>query len=186
MGLQFQSGAATPEDAILYAPTIAFPGDSYQFTGDFGSIVGLYASFKFRAFNDPVNPTEGLQLYFKGATRTWLYDVTLQAASTPPGWVTISAPLGVYGGSGWSIWNFGVGTYSEWQTDFANVTEFGILVAKDPSLGSTPLYGLDDVVLTQVVPEPETVWLLMAALASLAVTFRGRIGATVRRALNRA
>lgn len=190
LGLQFSSTLTpTPQDAILYiSSSTVSPTSGYQFTGNMlGAGGDLTISFKFNAFNNPVNTSGGLQLYFKGANlnSTWLYDLTALAPQSP-GWVTISTPLSVYSGSGWNVLNpgSGAGTYTDWQSDWANVSEFGFFIAKNNQYGTAPLFGLDDIVLT--VPEPETVWLIGMALASLAITFRGKVIHVVRAVANHA
>lgn len=188
LGVQFSSNAI-PQDAILYVSSnTQSPTNGYQFTGNMGGVFGdLAISFKFNAFNNPVNSLGGLQLYFKGANlnSTWIYDLTALSPQTP-GWVTISTPLNVYGGSGWNVVSPGSGTGSltDWQNDWSNVSEFGFLITKNNTFYSGPVFGLDDIVLT--VPEPETVWLVLAALASLGLTFRSRIGDTLKGLVSRA
>lgn len=79
---------------------------------------------------------------------------------------------------GWGLVDSQSGDNSAAQllTDLGSVDRFGVWVTG--SGGQT--FGLDDVGIIAPGPEPETVWLLMAALTSLGVTFRGKIGETVR------
>jgi hypothetical protein len=55
--------------------------------------------------------------------------------------------------------------------DFASVDQFGIELIG--SSGGLRRYDLDNFQFT--VPEPETVWMILIVLASLGLTFRGRL-----------
>jgi len=61
-------------------------------------------------------------------------------------------------------------------TDMTDVAAFGLYL----SGGNNQVFGLGDMQLSYTVPEPETVWLILAALASLGITCRSRIGNAAR------
>jgi hypothetical protein len=82
--------------------------------------------------------------------------------------------VGSYGA--WSMLSGGApGDFNgaNWITDFSSVTAIGLYVLGNVSAGA--LYGLDNFATEYYVPEPETLWMIMAVVLSLCVTFRGRI-----------
>ena len=152
--------------ARIYAtdPHYAGPGVNYAALG-----TDLILKFNFAYTAD--KPPVGLQFYFmSGAGDMW-----------------VATGLDYTGATSYSV---NIGSAGEWQKNilynatpsmtwdsaFANVTQIGFEVFGD-NTGSSQTYTFSDIQLT--VPEPETVWMILMVLASLALTFRGRLGEAV-------
>lgn len=109
----------------------------------------------------------GLQFYFKSGSDIW-YATGLDYV-TGLGPQTYSFNIGSE-----SVWAPG-GVYAQtWAHDFGAVTEIGFDVLGANYTGDQT-FTFSGMELTQVVPEPETVWMIMMVLASLGLTFRGRL-----------
>lgn len=122
------------------------------------SVSPLYG-ITFKLTNDgAVAPTDdGLRMYFISEGNTFYSSILTAPAS---GSQTFTRLLSDFTGLG--------------ATTFTTVTEFGFEIASYNSL-SAHSYTFEDIGLTQVVPEPETVWMMLVVLASLAITFRQRL-----------
>jgi hypothetical protein len=111
-----------------------------------------------------------LALYFATATHIWAIDV-LSLYTPAVGWNSELAIPTSYS-AGWAPQN-GAWTESDFLTDWASVSWLGFYV--QASSPATEYYGFDNLHLNLSVPEPETLWMIMAVVLSLCVTFRGRI-----------
>jgi len=108
--------------------------------------------------DNSVTPTDdGLRMYFVSEGNYFYSSIMTAPAS---GSQTFSSFLSDFTGVG--------------ATTFTTITEFGFELASYNSL-SAHTYTFEDIGLTQVVPEPETVWMMLVVLASLAITFRQRL-----------
>lgn len=155
--------------ARVYADSLV-PSSSGNFTGQYNSYVAgltgdqyLVAQFSFRNVTD--TPVGGLTLYFIGGGN--LYTIALTQPAVSGSFASYSVSIG--NESYWQNW--GGGTFS---TDFNNVTQFGLEVTANV-VGGSHIYQLDNFELQVLVPEPETVWMILIVLASLGLTFRGRL-----------
>ena len=112
-----------------------------------------------------------LQLYFQsGSGHLWAYDVAgLNGSPAANGKTTYAVSAGV---SGWVAQN-GAWTPGDLLADWASVSWLGVYV--QGSSGAHEIYGLDDMYLNLLVPEPGTAWMILAAFLSICVTFRGKI-----------
>ena len=145
----------------------AITSTSPAFTGNFSASGALAIQFQLLTFGN--TPGE-LQLYFgnTGSTHIWAYDLlALSGAPVANGVTTYSANLG---SAGWIAQNGGW-TIGDLANDWGQVEWFGVYL--QGSAGPAETYGIDNMQFT--VPEPETVWMIMMVLASLALTFRGRL-----------
>jgi len=135
----------------------------------------LSLSFRFNAQDAQPNT---LALYFQSSSgNEWIYELNSPLPSD--GWVNYRVPVN---GVLWGIL-YQPNTSSSFYSDFSTVTRFGLYVITDPSFGGTQNFGLDNFQL--VVPEPETVWLMIAAMLSMGVTFRGKLGSLAAQVRNR-
>lgn len=141
-----------------------------------GGYQGNYAAYGGSlAFRFTFNPTVvwpdagngGLQFYFKNGANTWYAN----GVSTPLVLGPQTYTIMIGDASNWS----GSGS---WSTDFANVTEIGFEVY-GPNSGAAQPYIFSNMELTLVVPEPESIWMALIVLASLGITFRGRLSEVV-------
>lgn len=150
-----------------------------KFTGSFvglGAGDNLTVEFKIKTENDYNDQSGNLGMYFIGGaggiTHTWYYTpvASLNQPVQGTGYKTIDLVIGNA-----SYWNNYFG--ATFLTDFAAVTEFGFTFVGGPTENMThPIYLTDLKLLDGVpVPEPETVWMMVMVLASLALTFRGRL-----------
>ncbi|MEI6168184.1 MAG: hypothetical protein WCS52_13430 [bacterium] len=110
----------------------------------------------------------GLQFYFKSGSDIW-YATGLDYV-TGLGPQTYSFNIGSE-----SVWAAGGVNAQTWAQGFGDVTEIGFDVL-GANYNGNQTFTFSGMELTQVVPEPETVWMIMMVLASLALTFRGRLG----------
>ena len=167
-------GVSSSKEGALYAGTGTHSAD---FTGNFltyGS--DLPVSFRFAALNsDP----SSLALYFQGGGQTWLAYLDAPVGNNY-NWVTYRVSVN---NASWGLTDGTDDSQTALLTDLSSVTRFGVYVASSAYEGSQQ-YALDDFTLS--VPEPDTVWLIAAALASLGITFRGKAGGFVRGVLKRA
>jgi len=129
----------------------------------------LTMTFTFTPSVDPV----ALQFYFmSGAGDMWV----AQGLNLVAGPSTYTFNIGTSGN--WLHSPF-FNTGMTWDTGFANVTEIGFEVFGQNGF-VTQDYQFSNMEMGPVaslsVPEPETVWMIMMVLASLALTFRSRLG----------
>lgn len=139
----------------------------------------LMVEFDFKSFTSQAG---NLALYFASADRSWLY--TLTPNPTPgDGWTHFVVDVRNFGG-----WNQGSGTgpfdVTNWSTDMSNVLEIGLQILANGSDGE--IFGLDNFGIQYYVPEPESVWMILAVLLSMCVTFRGKIWAVMAQVKARA
>jgi len=133
-------------------------------------------SFRFK--QDATSPVSDIGLYFRSNNGDlWIAGLT---PSITAGWATYNYSLvnSLYAGSTAWTQETGSGSLSD---DASRVGEFGVWFFG----GDGQSIGVDYIQMSYTVPEPETVWLLMAALASLGITFRGRVGEAVRSVMKR-
>jgi len=159
--LQFRAVTAGQEASWFPVGKLSTGVGADTLLGDWSSqassVYPLYAvTFKLTN-DDAVTPTgDGLRMYFISEGNTF-YSSILTA---PLGSQTFTRLLSDFTGFG--------------ATTFTTVTEFGFEIASYNSL-SAHTYTFEDIGLTQVVPEPETVWMMLVVMASLAITFRQRL-----------
>jgi hypothetical protein len=170
------TGGGQPRAGVLFADSGTQGGN---FIGDYyNQSVDFHVTFSVHAYDAQAS---SLGLYFQntsGVGNEWVYILTPPAVGSSSTYTLTMNDL----------WNFnnwqnlslanGAIDFATWQADFSSVDRFGIYVVENQSFTGVERYGLDD--LTLAVPEPETVWLIFAALVSLGVTFRSKVSETVR------
>lgn len=138
------------------------------YSGDYASLgIGLGVEFDFVAgAQTPLSTMVYLQsTYNGGASRIYAYDVTSRVLAN----TTNPIKINIGSGGGW-VNIQGSGTFSQ---DLLSVDWIGIYVAS--GFGAAT-YNLDNWQFAEVpVPEPETVWMILAVMLSLGITFRGRL-----------
>jgi len=150
-----------------------------EFVGDY-SLLNANISLKFTAPH--ASDLGTLQLYFHtvgGSAEGFTYDLMPQALAD--GQITYTATFGPTGWFDWSTGKYGqdVLETANFLLALSNIDAIGLNLANQNLVSTT--YSLDEFKITvsannnNPVPEPETVWMMIAVLASLAVTFRGRI-----------
>lgn len=183
-GVEF-SGAPTggqPYDDHIYdnGNLAGYNGGNFN-AGPGGNITDL--SFMFYDGSAAYAP-DSLTVYFQAGGYTWYYDLT-PTTTADTGWYEYSASL--YS-AGWYSTDGG----TDFLSDISTVTQVGIRIVYDTDNGvDTQAYGIGNYTLnhTVAVPEPETVWLMMAVALSMAFTFRGRLNDFVgqlKRVVNKA
>ena len=158
--LRFVGGGAAP-DAWIYAKGGNFVGD---LTG-YG--VNLNVNFTFNSIDVAPNqtPNAGLYVFFlAGNGDLWSYSL---AAPVTTGINYYGVNIG--SGNGWTTTNTPL---SSFWSDLSSVSQFGFEVVGG-NLNADQRYQFSDVYFS--IPEPETVWMMLAVLASLAITFRSRL-----------
>ena len=162
------TGFPFPVPAVTIYATNGVQGGAY--VGDYYDVgADLSVTFQYRGTDQP----DSLSLYFFDTTtqQAWIYNLgspaasgsfaTYQVAVNTVTWTLLSDPS-----------NLGVSYFS---TAFSSVDQFGFYIVENGvNAGSPQIYDLTGLVLA--VPEPETIWLMMAVLLSLVITFRGRLG----------
>jgi hypothetical protein len=148
------------------SPSDNWEGDYAVLGAGGGGMYPLTIDFDF--YSQTVSPGE-LALYFQGTSgRMWAFDVL--ALYTPAvGWDTLSVPTSY---AGWAPQN-GLWNQTQFLADWASVDWLGLYV--QASAGATEYYGMDNLHLVLSVPEPETVWMILAVVLSLCITFRARL-----------
>jgi hypothetical protein len=171
------TGGGSPRDAVMYTADPDFTGNYYAMQADFTVLFSVKAA--------QVAPSS-LGLYFHNANgNEWVYYLTPPTAGNTKAY-SLSTSLSSLGNYG--LWqnltlNAGAIDLATWTSDFSSVDRFGIYVLENAGFGGIESYELDN--LRLMVPEPEAIWLVFAALASLGVTFRGKVSETVRGLIKR-
>lgn len=170
--------------------TIAFTGDGLgpavrvgdqdsNFTGDFFT-GGPDLLVRFTLTAQTVAPAS-LNLYFMSAAdggSVWNSLVHLNLNS-----MTVGVPrtYSMYIGAA-SAWELYSGPGSSFSSAFASVSEFGFELV-GANYGASQGYQISDVYFA--IPEPDTIWMALAVLLSLLITFRSRIGEVMKPVLAR-
>lgn len=147
-------------------------GPATNFTGNY-SYLQPQAQFYFQTYNAPA---DYVGFVFKGGYSGTTYvhyfgDSSYFLANQTYG---LSVNMGFSDGY-WSDF-YGFGPFTDSSTfalDLASVQWIGVAVGGYNGFGDPDQYGLDNFKL--VVPEPETVWLMLAVALSMAFTFRSRL-----------
>ena len=174
--LTFQGGGS-PRDAVMYTTTPGFIGNWYAMQSDFTVLFSIKA--------EQVAPSS-LGLYFHNANgNEWVYYLTPPTAGNTKAYSLATSLLSLKDYNQWQNLTLNVGAVdlATWASDFSSIDRFGIYLLENAGFGSDESYALDN--LRLMVPEPESVWLIIAALASLGVTFRGKMRETVRGLIKR-
>jgi hypothetical protein len=141
------------------------------FVGDYSARGGANLALTF-TFNPvqvvPDSGNGGLRLYFVNEGRSWSSVTSITPVLTGP------QTYNVFIGSA-ANWTPDGNYAASWGTDFQSIDSIGFLVT-GPNGGTIQEYQFYDMQLQLIVPEPETVWMIMMVLASLGLTFRGRLG----------
>ncbi len=171
MNLQFPNPeGGQPYWAYVYTSSDPFAGNAnYRYYG--GDLAVL---FSMKAVD---SVPDALSLYFMSSTsgRSWTKDISL-AGTTVGDWITYAVPV-ISGVWNWTGEGTGDGSVVDLMNDFGDVDYFGFYV-RQKNVNIPELYQFDD--MSFAVPEPETVWLMLAALLSLCLTFRSKIGDMAR------
>jgi len=163
--------------AIAYADNGSSSG---HFVGDYvAANVGL-VNFSITSLT---TPPSYLAVYLQGGDgQMWLNYVT---APTGLGLQTYAVAIGQP--SDWIQTGTIVddGSALAFSSGLHNVLRLGFY-AENGTASGTQLFNFDDVSLNMLpVPEPETIWLLLAAVASLGITFRSKVGDAARSLVKR-
>ena len=151
------------------------PVGTTYFTGDYTSVspIGGYYPMTINFDFITMGTTPGdLFLYFQSGSgpsaHVWAYDVAgLNGTPISTGTTKYAVPVGLSG------WFQQAGPVGDLATDWTSVSWLGVYVS---GVGAaTEIYGLDEAYVNLSVPEPETVWMILAAFLSICVTFRGKI-----------
>ncbi len=133
---------------------------------------GLFVKFTFDPKDFAPNPAQGLALYFQSGTDIWYLDGITTPMST--GAQTYILNIGSAGN-----WMPEIGNIASWATAFTSINEIGFTI-NGVNWNLEQRYQFSDISLLTSqylasVPEPETVWMILMVLASLGLTFRGRL-----------
>jgi hypothetical protein len=144
---------------------------SSDFTGSYAGLPpGTEIQFDFTTFG--ANGPSGLSLYFQTTGgQEWYYSFegTLPVG---PGTMSYSAIINQYS-TGWFNEVLPLNQQAAaFGSAIGDISQIGIYVT-GVTLNGTDIYGLDN--FSIVVPEPETVWMILAVALSLGMTFRGRL-----------
>lgn len=164
VSLTFPNGGGSPSATLL-----TDSADPY-FTGDYTTLGAgnLALTFTFNPVDVvPDAGNGGLRLYFVNDGRTWSSVTSITPLATGPR--TYSVFIGDA-----SYWTPDGNYAGMWGTDFASVDSIGFLLT-GPNGGVSQEYQFYDMKLHLIVPEPESVWMALIVLASLGITFRGRL-----------
>jgi len=160
--LTFANGGFSPSARITATdPTYVGAGVNYL-----AALATPFNTVSF-TFNPSVDPV-ALRFYFmSGANDMWIANGLFLGSGT----LTYSLNIGSVG-----MWTHNpiLNSGMTWDTGFASVTQIGFEVF-GPNGGATQTYTFSNIELSYVVPEPETLWMIMMVLASLGITFRGRL-----------
>ncbi len=143
-----------------------FPGDGWvhtvdsSFTGNYLSDVGPTAIVNFNFIGSSSADQLSLYFYSSDDNATWYYPLSVSDGyhsvliGNSSGWVSFDAA-------------------PDYSLAIQDVDRIGIYVLNENT--GPFVYQLDDFEITFAVPEPETVWMFVAVLVSLGITFRARI-----------
>jgi len=139
-----------------------------NYLGNYAGLGGnLSIRFTFNPQDYPPNSVGGLGFYFRNGANIWYAnDVTTPLVTGPQSYSFNIGSL--------ASWTADIGNVADWATAFQNVQEIGFTVL-GANQNSQQRYAFSDVNLFLNVPEPETLWMLAIVLASLGITFRGRL-----------
>lgn len=152
--LTFTISAGMSSDGWVYTTDADFLGNYITAASAVG---GAQISFNFTG----ASGADQLSLYFTSSSGgTWYY-----ALPVSDGYHSVSIDSS---GNGWSTFDVGANFFAA----FSDVDLIGIYVVNGDLLQHT--YTLDNFELAPV-PEPETIWMMIAVAISLGITFRGRI-----------
>jgi len=164
-------------DGNPYSPIVSVQsGGSTKFKGNYYNYVnteltplGYRLGVEFWLKTDEnYNPADGsMWLYFVADNgNTWTSSKPLTQPSPLQGYTRFSFEIG-------DLANWAPSQSSTFSDDFAHVARFGLGFI-GAQVGNNIVY-LDDFEIKVLVPEPETVWMMVMVLASLGLTFRGRL-----------
>jgi hypothetical protein len=127
---------------------------------------------------------DDLRLYFVSGNSggsAWYYDLTPTVGVN--GWTTYSvADFSHTGATAWYSETYaGLQDLAALQSALADVDQVGVWIQYNSSGPVNQEYGLDNFSISGRVPEPSTWAALGTALTSLAMTFRGRLNASLLR-----
>jgi len=161
--------SSAPRVASLYATSGNFLGN---FNAEIPTGMGLGVEFNLKTGNSYNPDSSAMWLYFVGNGRTYyLSDTRAQPDNTLPTFTHYSFVIGSQ--ANWVLADDPF-NMSNFVGDFGSVTQFGIKFVGAANTDERLIY-LDDFEIKVLVPEPETVWMMVMVLASLALTFRGRL-----------
>lgn len=165
----YQFTLTTPGNNVPGEGTVLTTSTDYR--GDYGALPGAIVSFKLTTFDDA--PT-GLNLYFAtaaGGGQVWTYSFE-SVLPTGPGTATFSAPISYYS-TGWFTADIPLlNQPGAFAAALAGMTSIGISIIGGTTTGPD-VYAMDEFAIS--VPEPETVWMILAVVLSLGVTFRSQL-----------
>jgi len=116
----------------------------------------------------------GLSLYFTTPSDTWRYDFSQSGVNQLGQTQHFHVNMATFNPLLWYSDTLGnTATLTDFTTAQIAMSSIGIEIIGATS--GTDIYKFDNFKIENQVPEPETVWMMIAVLASLAVTFRGRI-----------
>lgn len=147
-------------------------GYSPNFLGNYTYVTSLggWMTIKFVTFG---NTPDQLDFYFQGgtvSTNTYTFDLLAQEGA-PSQWGTKIYTVTWGSTAGWNLYG-GTLDPDQFALDMASISAIGLNIQGSAGLGQE-IYGLD--YMGFVVPEPESIWLVLAVALSLAITFRARL-----------
>ena len=164
---------------LLTIPDTGSPGAKVygglgsEFVGNYSALestlVGaqyLVAKFSLESLDDYNVNNGAMLMYFVGNGNTYYLNYNFTQPAPASGLVNYTVGIGA---GNWEAAIAGV-----FADDWQSVTEFG-LELWGANGGGADRYRIDNFEITSAVPEPETVWMIMMVLASLGLTFRGRL-----------
>jgi len=155
--LTFTVSAGMGSDGSVYTTDADFLGN---YIAEAAAVGGANITFDFTG----ASGADQLSLYFHSSAgvgdQTWYY-----ALPVSDGFFSVYVDSS---GAGWSSFDIGANFF----TAFSDVDQIGIYVVNKDLISHD--YTLDNFQLSPV-PEPETIWMMIAVALSLGVTFRGRI-----------
>jgi hypothetical protein len=154
-------------------PAVRVGDTGANFTGQFISIPGIgpqdmgQLKINFTLTAQTVTPNN-LSMYFKSGGNLWvstanidLFGLAVNSPTRYSMFIGTSSAWNLYAGSGTFI------------NDYDNVSEFGFQLVGGNWYNQPQSYLFNDVYFS--VPEPETVWMILVVLGSLAMTFKARL-----------
>ena len=170
--LTIPGDSPTPASGV-YAGTGASAGN---FSGDFyglastlgGAHSNLVVSFNLQTINNYNDQPGSMWMYFVGNGHRYSYATSLNQPVT-----NSVTPYSFIIGNSYNWLNSDGGTFA---TDFGSVTNFGFGFTSTGD-STDHIIQLGGIQFNQEfqVPEPETIWMMVVVLASLGITFRGRL-----------